>query len=59
MTVEDGFTWTELDEQFKLTFFYCRICPLTIPFLVPRNARLYMDGHRHNAYHKRRLELLE
>lgn len=57
MAVEDEHMWVEEDYEFKLTFFYCRLCPLTIPFLEPVNAYSYLVGHKHNAYHKRRLEL--
>ena len=53
----DEFTWVEQDDEFNLIFFYCCLCPLTMPFLEERTARIYRDGHRHNAYHRRRLEL--
>jgi hypothetical protein len=58
MAVIDKLMWVEEDVQFNLAFFYCRLCPLTIPFLEVVNAQAYQDGHRHNSYHKRRLELL-
>lgn len=58
MAVADGFTWVEQDVEFKFIFFYCQLCPLTIPFLDSSNALAYLDGHQFNSYHKRRLELL-
>jgi hypothetical protein len=58
MAVEE-FTWVETDHQFHMTFFYCRLCPLSIPFLEESNAESYRAGHSHNSYHRRRLELLE
>lgn len=56
MIAEDGM-FVEPDKESIFVFFFCTICPLSIPFIHARNAYLYLDGHRHNAYHKRRLEL--
>lgn len=57
MAAVEDFMFVEEEKDFQLTFFYCCLCPLTIPFLDPINAYSYRDGHKHNAYHKRRLEL--
>jgi hypothetical protein len=58
MAVKDELMWIEEDRESYLTFFYCRLCPLTIPFLDAAIASAYQDGHKLNSYHKRRLELL-
>ena len=47
----------EPDEDFGMVFFYCSLCPLTLPFLYARTAFIYSQGHMLNKYHKRRLEL--
>jgi hypothetical protein len=57
MAVEE-YTWVEPDNESPFLFFYCRLCPLTIPFLAGKVADSYRRGHELNAYHKRRLEQL-
>lgn len=54
---QNNFTFVEYDSQFKWYFFFCELCPLTIPFLKSKIAQAYKTGHELNAYHKRRLEL--
>lgn len=56
MAIEE-LMWIEKDFDFFLVFFYCQLCPLSIPFFEEATAKAYLEGHRHNSYHKRRLEL--
>ena len=58
MAAVDEFMWVERDDESIFIFFYCCLCPLTIPFLKVHSAYTYAEGHRLNRYHKRRLELL-
>lgn len=57
MAAVEDFMFIEEDKEFHIAFFYCCLCPLTIPFLELSNAYSYRDGHKYNSYHKRRLEL--
>jgi hypothetical protein len=57
MAAVDEYMWVEADTESMFIFFYCRLCPLTIPFLKVYSAHTYAQGHKLNSYHKRRLEL--
>jgi hypothetical protein len=56
MTVGE-YMFIEEDTEYSMVFFYCTLCPLTLPFLKAHTAVIYSQGHTLNKYHQRRLEL--
>lgn len=55
---KEEYVWTEFDKESHLIFFFCSLCPLTLPFFELATAEAYLAGHLQNSYHRRRLELL-
>lgn len=53
----DDFIAVEFDKDFHWHFFFCELCPISLPFLKEKTAWAYAHGHTLNPYHKRRLEL--